>query len=223
MSHPIELITRSDGSIRKGSGLNGALLSVLAGVISATLATPGMAFPTTWTFIETSCTNLNSGLPCATEPLPMAIAQLNLQDLDSSGAWSRINLGYPGDGPYLDTGDHSDFSFSFLGVEGPPFPQGSPADAYYSWDISFTSSAAGLDLFADFEGETTDFEFGSRFGPGYIATDADVLGCDFSQCSLDGFWELTAVPEPSSLSIIGTIGALFSLGLWCRRARLKTG
>jgi hypothetical protein len=92
------------------------------------------------------------------------------------------------------------------------------------WDVSFASSTTKLDVTVDYFENIRSDSIDIGPGGGSIGSDGLMPGCgEFAFCRITGFWELTSVPEPSSISVVATVGALLSLGLRHRKARLKNG
>jgi hypothetical protein len=181
-----------------------------------------------WTFHETSCTALN-GSDCTYQP-PGGLAELVLPDVNSHGSWSFF---YNSSTHMMtETGD-TDFSFQLAGpspsFQAPGFHLARPPDIFadVDYEIAFASSASSLSIAVVYSSFSDAFciRQGTATVPGtcviqavgapfLVATDSSfLLGCDFTQCNIDGNWALAFVPEPSSLAELtsGLAGVLISL------------
>jgi hypothetical protein len=211
----VELIRRERASFRLSRV--GRIIA-LGAVFGTALAASAVATPVTWTFIETGCTPSPGG--CQNLQLPAAEAQLSLPDINSSGTYHFSS----GLGVIIETGD-KDFIFQWDDRVAPPPNQVCiHVGENCRWDVTFASSPVGLNVTVDyFENLFSDgIDIGSAGGT--IGSDAFMPGCGlFATCQIAGFWVLASVPEPSSITALGTAGTLLLLGIWRRRARLQAG
>jgi PEP-CTERM motif len=185
----------------------------LGALFGATFGTAAMALPVTWTFIETGCTSSNGG--CQNLQLPAAEGHLSLPDINSSGTYHFFRI----QNTVTETGD-TDFSFQWPpSFEAPPPGQmcAGPA-SICQWDVDFASSNSGLGVAIHFSEDILSNNIDIGATGGMIGSDALMPGCGtFAQCSVTGFWALTAVPEPSSFTVLGMVIAAFALRLRQRR------
>jgi hypothetical protein len=213
----------------KLASLKCCIVLLLIGAV-AVVSTNSARSSAIWTFHETSCTALK-GSNCTYQP-PGGLAQLVLPGINSNGSWSF----FYNSSTHMttETGD-TDFSFQLAGpspsFQAPGFHLARPPDilADVDYEIAFASSASSLSIAVVYSSFSDAFciRQGTAMvlgtcaipavgAPFLVATDSSfLLGCDFTECNIDGSWTLAFVPEPSSLAELasGLAGVLISLVL----------
>ncbi len=200
-------------------------LLVLAGLALGLPASPVRA-AVMWTFFETSCT-ANNGSNCTFQPSGgLALAQLTLPDINSSGTWSGSFTASTD--TFTSTGD-TNFLFQLTG-SSPQAPDGFPGGGFIpanptdmedniEFDIAFASSPTSLSITAIYTAAFNDVciqqgtlmvpggcALGPPFGSFRFGSDGSLVGCNATQCQITGNWELTPapVPEPSSFASLAS-------------------
>jgi hypothetical protein len=202
------------------AGLSRCILWILFGA-AVVVFTPSARSTVIWTFHETSCTAFD-GSNCTFQP-PGGLAQLTLPDVDSSGAWSGFYNATTH--TFIETGD-TNFLFQLTGssLQAPGFHPASPADliSNIEFDIAFASSPTSLSIAAIYTAafNAVCIQQGGVMVPGVcnvqevrgsflVGSDFSLVGCNFTQCQINGDWVLVLAPEPSSLA--GLASALVAL------------
>lgn len=199
--------------------------TTLAAAALLAAASQAHATPITWSFIETSCTPVYGGRPCA--PFIAPLATLILPDTTSTGSasWQGSPISIPV--PKL-TGDTD---FSFIPSEGNPitpptygtqllcsiaFTPSAICNYYISWD-----EVAGQLLGVKIDYLTASIaELHLGLMGGRIASDYTIGGCPtLGTCNVTGSWQDTmAVSEPSTISLLAL--GLFWAIFWASSVRV---
>jgi len=182
--------------------LTGAILACELSLASAEASV-------TWSFYETAITSCNA-LPvaCVLPPQPFVLARLLLPSDTSSGSTT-----YTGGGPiaqHVSTGDDFSFQVGPDRVVSQTLPPDGPSDCcggFYSvvdFNISWSETAGILDrVFIDFNSSTDNARIFMDHAD--LATDYYLGGCEFTQCTVAGFWQSDLpVPEPMSAALLLT-------------------
>lgn len=193
--------------MRRATVTNILAILITAGVALTLAARPAKA-GAVWTFYETSCTPVENVPPCMIPPFPIAVGQLALPDINSSGVYSFFN---GGSGiPPVEMGD-KDFALQIFYGSAPAMDFCMIDTSGCRWDIEFNSSIMALSISIYYSqpglGEYTDISGGNSGWSGTIYSDGPLPGCSyeaFAYCDVSGYIATSAVPEPSSLGSLAS-------------------
>ncbi len=178
------------------------------------------ATPVTWSFYETGITSCNSPSPrsCVLPPQPFVLMTLTLPGPTSNGTatWDGVN-------PPVYTGDSFILTLPFTAPLTPAFvgdasnPGGGGCHTFggsraivCDFEISWFETAGDLtsvNINIDALDDNIGGAAGGPFGltGGWLASDATLGGCEFTQCMVTGYWQSDlAVPEPISAVLLIT-------------------